>query len=1028
MYKVKSCCINGCKNQNIGPDSGVIFYKFPDEKPLKKRWVEACLKNDTTKDKNWTPNNETVICNVHFVTGHKNANDWHPDYVPSVFRSLRRVITKAKGKHLDDSEDESKIKKVLPMAKRASLATPTRNTPKNRTPSLTSAKKMKLKPGRPKKVVLVKEEALISTTILDQPKKLPVEGKNAPCPKSKKIKVTDETEIDHIDISEKFSNDEDSKDLRFSEAGRPIRNKRKRLDDDFVDDTGPVLKTLSVVLERTSDKKIKLSTGEITIKEEPESETDYLLSPSSEVSFESSKKVCKKCFTLEQKIKRLESSLKNSPGTDKCRRCPVIEGKLSKVEEELDQIIDAKVSKCQKCSLIDQKCKRIDNNLRKTQSEVNKLLNKLSNIELNEETLKKYKNKVRMYTGFPNYEALMLVFDHLKSHFPVDTVKVLTPFQMFIIVLMRLKLNFPFWDLTYRFGCSPNHIQSFYPQYIGVLETQLSHVVLWPKANLFFRLEVLASNLRQSFALIKDNVEVNTLIMANDGKLNEEEKTVRVCAALYHISQLVSSNHSQQLMRILNSKDETDRASLLQNKNTDVNLDAKEETDDKLTPQKPVEEEITPKNSVEHTDSSFLSGNEDVDDSDIFFEDLTKDLRPGVNSNDSLKLECKHLRKELENLNQKLALQFRFYTGMRNFEVFNNLLGFLQSHVSHISTDKLSHFQQLHLVLIRLKLNLEVQDISHMFNVDPDHVVYLTRLWIDVIVKKLSRYIDWPAGVEDLDGEKRLLGTVKLKYQILWSPNCAPRNKETGREKERFDSHQLLRACAALYNIDDIEVFKDGRKESKLFHQNESLEEKTNDELEQMCRELRTELYDLRKSNMSSIITCFTEENFRSNDQMVQFYSGFPSYDMLMNIFTLIVPVTKSDTRKAVPPFQQFLVLLLRMKLNLATQDLGFRFGMGHSNTHKIIQDWLILLHSQLAPHITWPDDDEDVEVFTDMLRKTYAYLRNHLSPRRRDCERKSDTGCFDIATLVCAGLYNIGEVSFCEQSDSEFESFDEEW
>lgn len=69
MYKVKSCCINGCKNQNIGPDSGVIFYKFPDEKPLKKRWVEACLKNDTTKDKNWTPNNETVICNVHFVTG-----------------------------------------------------------------------------------------------------------------------------------------------------------------------------------------------------------------------------------------------------------------------------------------------------------------------------------------------------------------------------------------------------------------------------------------------------------------------------------------------------------------------------------------------------------------------------------------------------------------------------------------------------------------------------------------------------------------------------------------------------------------------------------------------------------------------------------------------------------------------------------------------------------------------------------------------------------------------------------------------
>lgn len=902
--------------------------------------------------------------------------------------------------------------------------------------------------GRPKKVVLLREE-FISKSSVGRPKKVvgykDDDSEQVSAKKNKKTFLKDDSINDIIDSRDspspqKSSNDEDSEKedgFKLSTAGRPIRNKRKRFDDDYEDSDTPILKTLSVVLERTSDKKIKLSTGEITIKEEPESESDYVPSPTQETSLITKKSQCKKCVGLEQRLRKMESSMKNSPGGEKCRRCPVIEGNLKKVEEELDQIIDAKVSKCQRCSLIDQKCKRIENNLRKSQAEVNRYQNRLTTIELNEETLKKYKNKVKMYTGFPNYEALTLVFDHLKPHLPTDAVKFLSPFQMFLIVLMRLKLNFPFWDLTYRFGVSPNHIQSFYPQFISVLEAQLSHVVLWPKANLFYRLEVLASNLRQSFGIIQENVEVNTLIVPNEGTLNEEDKVVRVCAALYHISQLVSSNHSQQLVRILKSKDETDRESLIRKDDGNAtepqekNEKESEETEDKVT----TEEEASKKDSSQvKVEKTVVNGKgvgeeeEDVDDSDIFFEDLTKDIGAGVNSNESLKLECTHLRKELENLNQKLTIQFRFYTGMRNFEVFNNLLGFLQSHVAHISKEKLTYFQQLHLVLIRLKLNLEVQDLSYIFNVDPDHVVYLTRLWIEIIAKKLSRYIDWPAGVEDLDGEKRLLGTVKLKYQILWNPHCAPRNKITGREREKFDSHQLLRACAALYNIDDIEVFKDGKKESKTFQQDENYEDKTNEELEQQCRILRTELYDLRKSNMSSIACCFTEDNFRSDDQMIQFYTGFPSYEILTNVFSLIVPASKAETRKAVSPFHQFMILLLRLKLNLATQDLGFRFGMGHSNTHKFIQDWLVLLHSQLAPHITWPDDDEDVEVFTDMLRKTYAYLRNNIPPRRKDHERKTETGIYDIATLVCAGLYNVGEVSFCEPSESEFDSFDEEW
>lgn len=69
MSKTKSCCVTGCKNRNVGSESGVIFYKFPEEKNLRKRWIDACVKNDAIKEKNWAPISDTVICNVHFVTG-----------------------------------------------------------------------------------------------------------------------------------------------------------------------------------------------------------------------------------------------------------------------------------------------------------------------------------------------------------------------------------------------------------------------------------------------------------------------------------------------------------------------------------------------------------------------------------------------------------------------------------------------------------------------------------------------------------------------------------------------------------------------------------------------------------------------------------------------------------------------------------------------------------------------------------------------------------------------------------------------
>ena len=60
---------------------------------------------------------------------------------------------------------------------------------------------------------------------------------------------------------------------------------------------------------------------------------------------------------------------------------------------------------------------------------------------------------VRFYTGLPSYQVLIATFNHVAPHVSRRT-QMLDPFQEFVMVLMKLRLNVPFQDLAYRFMVS----------------------------------------------------------------------------------------------------------------------------------------------------------------------------------------------------------------------------------------------------------------------------------------------------------------------------------------------------------------------------------------------------------------------------------------------------------------------------------------------------------------------------------------------------------------------------------------------
>ena len=131
--------------------------------------------------------------------------------------------------------------------------------------------------------------------------------------------------------------------------------------------------------------------------------------------------------------------------------------------------------------------------------------------------------------------------------------------------------------------------------------------------------------------------------------------------------------------------------------------------------------------------------------------------------------------------------------------------------------------------------------------------------------------------------------------------------------------------------------------------------------LEMDNNNLRRENYLLKeKLNASSL----DQSAFADNDDKVLFYTGLPSWQILLCLYNYIHPFLSHSIQCALNPFQQLMLTMMRLRLDLSGKDLGFRFsGIHESTVSRIFLQVLNVLHQRLSPLIIWPDHE--------MLRKT---------------------------------------------------------
>uniref|UniRef100_A0A3Q1EF41 Transposase Helix-turn-helix domain-containing protein n=1 Tax=Acanthochromis polyacanthus TaxID=80966 RepID=A0A3Q1EF41_9TELE len=96
------------------------------------------------------------------------------------------------------------------------------------------------------------------------------------------------------------------------------------------------------------------------------------------------------------------------------------------------------------------------------------------------------------------------------------------------------------------------------------------------------------------------------------------------------------------------------------------------------------------------------------------------------------------------------------------------------------------------------------------------------------------------------------------------------------------------------------------------------------------------------------------EDFLKDNDPEVKFYTGLPSFALLMGVLMLIRPSLPNTERK-LSHFQMLLLTFMRLRLNLPLDHIAHLFDISRTTTSNLFYDTVSVLFAHLSPLVLWP-------------------------------------------------------------------------
>ena len=147
--------------------------------------------------------------------------------------------------------------------------------------------------------------------------------------------------------------------------------------------------------------------------------------------------------------------------------------------------------------------------------------------------------------------------------------------------------------------------------------------------------------------------------------------------------------------------------------------------------------------------------------------------------------------------------------------------------------------------------------------------------------------------------------------------------------------------------IEDDSVEEESNKEERttvttdLETSDLTVNDEENSELKEACQLLKKENSLLKSLTLS-------QESLKNDDAKVKFYTGLPSFTTFMAIFKYVAASVTSRSRNTLTKFQQFLMVIIKLQLNMSDQDLAYRFGIHQSSVPRNFRKWIEIMYIRL--------------------------------------------------------------------------------
>ncbi|KAF4528333.1 hypothetical protein B566_EDAN006587 [Ephemera danica] len=132
------------------------------------------------------------------------------------------------------------------------------------------------------------------------------------------------------------------------------------------------------------------------------------------------------------------------------------------------------------------------------------------------------------------------------------------------------------------------------------------------------------------------------------------------------------------------------------------------------------------------------------------------------------------------------------------------------------------------------------------------------------------------------------------------------------------------------------------------------------------CYNLRTELENIKSEGLK--ISDISRESLSKTDK-----KSLPTFALLMVLYNHIEMYVDSSHRNAMSKFNEILLTLMKLRLNVPLKDLGFRFNVSDRTAGRIFEKWVRVMKDRLSPLIQWPEREHLLATMPSQFKRAYG-------------------------------------------------------